>query len=165
MVTTLISYAAIMDITNPVTRILARLKAKARSPTLVTRSSQPTKPPMFSGHEPQIIARFGNLPLRGAKIFIFFLFSSTSAPYTKPRMLASRMFSGVSLGSACAMAKREFCIWGEGWTLSKIGGTERLSASPPGRREVSIAEAVVMIRSSALGQRVWVVVDSLSAIL
>lgn len=72
--------------------------------------AQSTNPPILSGQEPHIIALFGNRPLRGAKIFIFFLFSSTSATYTKPRTLASRMFSWVSFGSACTIAIMEFCI-------------------------------------------------------
>lgn len=164
--------AAIMDITpipsHPDFWPGSRQKSTELPHRSVTKDhlSQSTKPPIFSGHEPQIIARFGSLPLRGAKIFIFFLFSSTSATYTKPRMLASRMFSGVSFGSACAMAKRAFCIWGEGWTLSKRGGTERVSASPPGRREVSIAEALwLWLDVWLLISGFWGCVDSLSAIL
>ena len=104
---------------------------------------QSTNPPILSGQEPQIIALFGNRPLRGAKIFIFFLFSSTSATYTKPRTLASRMFSWVSFGSACTIAIIEFCICGDGSTLSKIIGANDSSASPPGRSEVSNAEALI----------------------
>lgn len=42
------------------------------------------------------------------------------------------------------MARMEFCIWGDGGILSKIGGGEESSASgsiPPGRREAGRVDA------------------------
>ena len=74
----------------------------------------PTRSPMLSGQEPQIIARLGNLPLSGARTRSFFFFSSTSATYTNPITLASRMFSCESFGSACTIARMPFCMAEDG---------------------------------------------------
>lgn len=42
-------------------------------------TDHPTRSVTPSGQEPQIMALFGSLPLKGAKAFSFFLFPSTSA--------------------------------------------------------------------------------------
>ena len=98
-------------------------------------TDQPNRSPTPSGHAPHTRARLGSLPLSGASTFSLFRLSSTSATYTKPMTLASRIFSCESLGSACTMARIAFCICGEGSILSKIGGLDEPSVSSPGRKE------------------------------
>ena len=89
-----------------------------------------------SGHEPHIIALFGNLPPAGASTFSLFFFSSTSAIYMNPITLASRMFSCVSSGWAFTMARIAFCICEEGRILSKMA--EVLSSvTSPGMSDLS----------------------------
>lgn len=46
------------------------------------------------------------------------------------------MFSGVSLASACMIARIPFCMEAEGAALSKMEGGAASSVSPPGRSEV-----------------------------
>ena len=89
-----------------------------------------------SGHEPHIMALFGNLPPTGASTFSLFFFSSISAMYMNPITLASRMFSCVSSGWAFTMVRIAFCICGDGRTLLKMA--EMLSSvTSPGISDLS----------------------------
>lgn len=80
----------------------------------------PTNPTTSPGHFlPQIIARGGTLPPMGAKTRILPFSASTSATYTKPMMLASRISRRDALGAACVMAKRVLAnvLGAGGWSF------------------------------------------------
>lgn len=89
----------------------------------------PTNPTTSPGHfRPQMIALAGIRPPTGASTRILPLLASTSATYTNPMMLASRMSESGAFGATWVMARRVFARADGGGEVTFFNGTFALDA-------------------------------------